>query len=127
MPPNPTNSSGVWLPGEDAIILPITSEPYDWIPGETGEDRFPQLIPVPPPVRNKAPAGLETKLATGPIEGAILIPIGEIPPHKPGADPALDYFIKNEPEPERKHLGSSVLLLLLAVIALFIFAWIALK
>ncbi len=115
--------SSAWLPGEDAVIVPI--EPYDLIPDETGEEQFPQFIPISPPVWNGTPQPRETRLINEPVESAILIPINEILPHKFEGETSSDYFLKKEPERQRRHIVSSVLLLLLAVITVFILAWMA--
>jgi hypothetical protein len=117
--------SRVWLPGEDAVFAPI--EPYDLIPDEVSEEQFPQFIPISPPVWNGAPQPHETRRVTKPVESAILIPIDQILPRKPAGRTSSDYFFKREPERQRRHLVSSVLLLLLAVIAVFILAWMAQK
>lgn len=119
--------SSFWLPGEDAIIVPITYEPYDLIPDEAGEERFPQFIPISPPVWNGTPQPHETRLMNEPVESAILIPIGEILPRKSEGETSSDYFLKKEPDRQRRHIVSSVLLLLLAVIAVFVLAWMAQK
>ncbi len=122
---NQSDPSSAWLTGEDAVIFPI--EPYDLIPDETGAEQFPQFIPISPPVWNGTAQPHETRLAPGPVEGAILIPINGVPPHKSEGQPSSDYFLKKEPERRRSHIASSVLLLLLAVIAVFILAWMAQK
>ncbi len=123
--PNRPDPSSFWLPGEDAIIVPLTYEPYDLIPDETGEEQFPQFIPIPPPVWNGAPQPRETRLINEPVERAILIPINEVLPRKSASETNSEYFLKKEPERQRRHISSSVLLLLLAVIAVFVLAWLA--
>lgn len=120
---NQPHSSRVSLPGEDAVIVPV--EPYDLIPEEASEEQYPQFIPISPPVWNGTPQPHETRLAPEPVESAILIPINEVLPRKSAGETRADNFLKKEPERQRRHLVSSVLLLLLAVIAVFIFAWMA--
>jgi hypothetical protein len=122
---NQPDPSSAWLPGEDAVTVPITYEPYDLIPDETGEEQFPQFVAIPAPVWNGTAQPHETRLAPEPVESAILIPINGVPPRKSEAEPGSDYFLKKEPERQRRHVVSSVLLLLLAVIAVFILAWVA--
>ena len=124
------DSAGDWLSGEDVVILPIASEPYDWAPNETGEAQYPQFIPVAPRLWTWEPALAETKETT---EGAELILIDEVLPRKAEvevkaeAEARLTYVIRDEPKRPRRRLVSSVLALLLTVILVFIFAWIAQK
>jgi hypothetical protein len=99
--------SSEWALDDYAVALPVASEPYDW----TLEDdtiSFPQFIPVPPPARPQQP-----KRRANLSEAALLIPIKRANPQKA--------------KPRRKGLISSVLLLLLSVVAVFIFAYIAQK
>ncbi len=132
------DSSSAWLGDEDAIILPITSEPYDGSLDEEIEDQFPQYVSIPPPIWDDPPISAEESHTIVPIEQAILIPIEEILPREPATtmeaideapppEPAeashFTYIIRTEPERKRGHLVSSALLLLLASILLFVFAW----
>ncbi len=99
--------SSEWALDDYAVTLPIASEPYDW----TLEDDaipFPQFIPVPPPAQSGLAASRQTKRKANLSEAALLIPI-------------------KRAKPRRKRLISSVLLLLLSVVAVFVFAYITQK
>jgi len=120
---NRPDPSRAWLPGEDAVVVPI--EPYDLFPDEASEEHFPQFIPISPPVWNGTPPPHETRLANDPVESAILIPINEILPRNSEGETSADHLLKKEPERQRRRIASSVLLLLLAVIAVFVLAWVA--
>ncbi len=132
--------SSAWLRDERALILPIESEPYDWSLDEGAEDRYPQYIPIPPPIQDDLPIQPEPGCEVIPLEQAALILVEEILARKSEAelnpiDQALPredekqayftYIIRNKTERGRKHLISSVLLLMFAVILLFVFAYIA--
>jgi hypothetical protein len=104
--------SSEWALDDYAVALPIASEPYDW----TLEDDaipFPQFIPVPPPAQSGLAASRQTKRKAHLSEAALLIPIKRAKPQRA--------------KPRRKRLISSVLLLLLSVVAVFVFAYITQK
>lgn len=110
--------SSAWALDEYAVTLPIASEPYDW----TLEDiapQPPQFIPIPPPnwgsPATPQPARRKARIA----EAALLIPVKSVSPSKRAET--------NRVRRRSKHLVSSVLLLLLSVVAVFVFAYIAQK
>lgn len=148
------DASSAWPGNGDAIILPIAPEPCDCDPDETAEDQFPLYLPIPPPIwspihspvhssiRDNAPVQPEPGYSIVPIEQAILIPIEEVLARNSGAtigstgndlppEPAeaafFTYLLRDETGRSRQRLVSSLLLLLLAVILLFVFAYLAQK
>lgn len=134
--------ASAWVQDEYAIIPPIESEPYDW----TLEDDAvlsPLLIPIAPPILDGSGKLRQAKRKANLSEAAILIPIekrasGQLvrrnkthlacaPPAFARQTPTSELVRRTRTRPRRKHLISSVLLLLLSAIALFIFAYIAQK
>jgi len=136
------DSSSAWAQDEYAVIPLVASEPYDWMPEE---DAFlsPQLIPIPPPILDNPARAPHAKRTADLSEAAILIPIEKVATGKlvrrnsAHLVRALPAFVRqvatdqlagiNGASARRKHLASSVLLLLLSVIALFVFAYLAQK
>ncbi|MGE0127360.1 MAG: hypothetical protein AB7U82_04560 [Blastocatellales bacterium] len=110
--------SSAWALDEYAVTLPVTSEPYDWML-EDDATPFPQFVPVPPPAWGSQAMLRQAKRKANLSEAALLIPIKRTAPGNCAE--------KNRTRPRRKHLISSVLLLMLAVVAVFIFAYIAQK
>jgi hypothetical protein len=132
------DASSAWLESYTSITLPIPSEPYDWSPDDDLEEKFPQYIPISPPVWDDQP--VQANAAIAPTEKSMLILIDEILPRKFGEEDeraveiisgkseegaAFTYIIENKTDRQRTRVISSVLLLLIAVILLFVFAYIA--
>ncbi|MGH9936375.1 MAG: hypothetical protein ACREAM_09020 [Blastocatellia bacterium] len=136
------DSSSAWAQDEYAVIPPVASEPYDWMP-EDDAFPFPQLIPIPPPILDGSARAPHAKHKDNLWEASMLIPIEKVATgrlvrrnsaHLVRALPAFVSRVAtgqpagvNGTSPRRKHLASSVLLLLFSVIALFVFAYIAQK
>jgi hypothetical protein len=74
---------------------------------------------VPPPIRDGSATPQQAKRKAGLAEAAILIPIKRASSGRSAG--------KKRSKSGRKHLISSLLLLLLSVVAVFIFAYIAQK
>jgi hypothetical protein len=127
--------SGAWAQEEDALIPPISLEPYDWTLDDEA-DASPQLIPVPPPAWDDSARMRLGRKAAAP-EGAILIPVGKAPAEMipigkisfapiPAENLSPAYFVRKiRPRPRPKRVNFSILLLLLSVFALFAFAYLA--
>jgi hypothetical protein len=138
--------SSAWVGDESAVIPPIALEPYDW----TLEDDatiLTQVIPIPPPVREGSAKLRRPKRKAEAPETSVLIPVEKVATgkvvsqvvRKNGAQPATPLPLPaSQVEPGRparitralprpKRMVSSVVLLLLSVIAVFIFAYIAQK
>lgn len=110
--------SSAWALDDYAVTLPLASEPYDW----TLEDDtipLPQLIPIPPPNWSGQATPRQPNTKASLSEAALLIPIK-------GASSG-ERARKDRARPRRKHLVSSVLILLLSVVAIFVFAYITQK
>jgi len=134
--------SGAWVQDEYAVIPLVASEPYDWTP-EDDAVLFPQLIPIPPPILDGSAKAPHAKSKDNLWEASILIPIEKVATgqlvrrNSAHLVRALPAFVRqvatgqpagvNGTSPRRKHLASSVLLLLLSVITLFVFAYLAQK
>ena len=110
--------ASAWALDEYAITLPVAAEPYDWTL-EDDAPQPPQFIPVSPPNWDSPAMPPQAKRKAGLTEAALLIPVKSISPGKRAG--------KNRARPQRKHLVSSVLMLLLSVMALFVFAYITQK
>jgi len=136
------DSSSAWAQDEYAVISPVSSEPYDWTP-EDDAVLSPQLIPIPPPIWGGSARAPQAERKEKLWEASILIPIEKVATGKlvrrnsAHLVRALPAFVRqvatdqlagiNGASARRKHLASSVLLLLLSVIALFVFAYLAQK
>ena len=141
------DSSSAWIGDEDAIIPPVALEPYD-MTLEDDTTPYTQVIPIPRPVRDSWVRSLRGKRSSESPETSVLIPVGKAntvqPVRKnivqpqplpaitpPAIQTAPQQFEESErvtrglPRPRR--MVSSVLLLLLSVMAIFIFAYIAQK
>ncbi|MGH9767225.1 MAG: hypothetical protein ACREAB_07300 [Blastocatellia bacterium] len=117
--------SSAWVQDEDAVILPITSEPYDWTPDDDSGSSL-QVIPVPPPISDSPAKAPKPKRKADIPEASVMIPIEKVTPGQLVRRTG-ELIRKASATPRRKQMVSSVLLLLLSVIALFIFAYIAQK
>jgi len=136
------DSSSAWVGDESAVVPPVALEPYDW-PLEDNAKPLTQVIPIPPPVRGGSAKLRRQKSKAEAPETSVLIPVEKVAAgqtvKKNGAQPtpAPPTFVTQilRLQPARitkalrapKRLGSSVLLLLLSVIAVFVFAYIAQK
>lgn len=113
---NQLDPSSAWVEDEFARIPPTESEPYDWTLDDDAAPSL-QLVPIPPPVPDSSARARPPETKKGLPEASVLIPIGKVV--------TGHLFGKNASTPRQKYLISSVLLLLLAVIGLFVFAYIA--
>src|SRR5262249_45467439 len=101
--------SSAWVQDEYAVILPIASEPYDWTLDDDAAPSL-QVIPISPPISDSSARSRQTERKADLPEASVLIPVERIRPARS--------VRKKGAEPGRKHLFSSLLLLLLSVIAL---------
>jgi len=139
------DSSSAWVGDESAVVPPVALEPYDW-PLEDNAKPLTQVIPIPPPVRGGSAKLRRQKGKAEAPETSVLIPVEKAAAGQTvninginGAQPtpAPPTFVTQilRLQPARitkalrapKRLGLSVLLLLLSVIAVFVFAYIAQK
>jgi len=136
------DASSAWVGDESANIPPVALEPYDWTL-EDDKKPFTQVIPIPPPVQEGSVKLRRQKRKSEGPESSVLIPVEKVANgravRKNGAQPvdALPLPATQDApgQPVRvtralhqpKRLGSSVLLLLLSVIVVFVFAYIAQK
>jgi len=134
--------ASAWVQDEYATVPPIESEPYDWTP-EDDAVLSSLLIPIAPPILDGSSRLRQAKRKANLSEAAILIPIekratGQLvkrtTAHLARALPAVvsrvatgELVRRTIVRPQRKHLISSVLLLLLSAIAIFVFAYLAQK
>ena len=134
--------SSAWVGDESAVIPPVALEPYD-LPLEVDKTPFTQVIPIPPPVREGSAKLRRPKRKAEAPETSVLIPVEKVATgqvvRKNGVQPATPLpspatqVAPSQPAritralPRPKRMGSSLLLLLLSVIAVFIFAYIAQK
>jgi hypothetical protein len=135
---NWVDSSGAWAPGEEALILPIASASYD-SSREEDADASPQLIPVPPPVWDGSAKLRRSKRRAATLESSVLIPIEKtsfsLIPFKKVSSSLIPIEKVSPSRPAQKinprfhsrRAGISVLLLLLSVIMIFVFAYLAQK
>src|SRR5215467_6973992 len=136
------DSSSAWVGDESAVVPPVALEPYDWTLEDDAKP-ITQVIPIPPLVQGgSAKLRRQMRKAEAP-ETSVLIPVEKVAAgqtvKKNGAQPtpAPPTFVTQilRLQPARitkalrapKRLGTSVLLLLLSVIAVFVFAYIAQK
>ena len=136
------DSSSGWVGDESAVIPPVAFEPYDW-PLEEEKAPVTQVIPIPPPVRDGSAKLRRLKRKGDSPETSVLIPVEKDAPARvvkkngvqPGAalPPPVPQVAPSQPArvtralPRPKRMSASVLLLLLSVVAVFIFAYIAQK
>lgn len=130
-----------WPEGEVALLLPVPVDPHNPVPDEFDEEQFPMYIPISAPVEADSPnISREADCEIVPIERSIIIPIEEILPNRSMAlqkqveevevrefeeSAFFTYLIRDESSRQRTHIVSSVLLLLLAALSLFVFAYFA--
>ncbi|MCI0390499.1 MAG: hypothetical protein MOB07_17270 [Acidobacteria bacterium] len=134
--------SSAWVGDESAVIPPVALEPYDWTLEDDAKP-FTQVIPIPPPVREGSAKLRRPKRKAEAPETSVLIPVEKVATdqvvRKNGVQPATPLPLPapqvapSQPAritralPRPKRMVSSLLLLLLSVIAVFIFAYIAQK
>ncbi|HKQ75102.1 MAG TPA: hypothetical protein VJ810_15505 [Blastocatellia bacterium] len=134
--------SSAWVGDESAVIPPVALEPYDF-PPEDDKIPFTQVIPIPPPLRDGSAKSRRSKRKADSPETSVLIPVEKVAPgqtvRKNGPQPATalppppTHVAPIQPPrvtralPRPKRMRASVLLLLLSVVVVFIFAYIAQK
>src|SRR5262249_34635222 len=134
--------SSAWVGDESAIIPPVALEPYDWTL-EDDKKPFTQVIPISPPVREGSAKSRRTKRKSQGPESSVLIPVEKVANGRAvrnnGAQPVDGLPLPatqvapgqqarvTRGLPRHKRIGSSLLLLLLSVIMVFVFAYIAQK
>ena len=127
--------SGAWAHGEYGAAPAAASEPYDWTLKD-GETRVTQVIPITSPVRRRSTKFWWPKRKANVSESSTLIPLEKGATRKLISQRITSLLRPASTRPlvesdrtraVRRYPGLALPLLLLAVIALFVFAYIAQK
>jgi len=130
-PPSPPtlhlDTQGAWRQGEDAILLPIIYDPPHVARANSDATIIPIVLPAAQPSAPEAIGRKETEMNSPSPEGQA--ESEDFYPSGPNwTQPAeIDFFFADATPAKSKSLSNSVPLLLLAAIALAIFAWIAFR
>ena len=130
-PPSPPtlhlDTQGAWRQGEDAILLPIVYDPPDVPRANPDGAIIPIVLPAMQPSAPEVISQKEKEMnLTSPEREA---EAEDFYTSKPDwAQPAeADFFFADAGREKSRYLSNSVPLLLLAAIALVVFAWIAFR
>ena len=130
-PPSPPtlhlDTQGAWRQGEDAVLLPIVYDLPAAAPANPDATIIPTVLPAPQPSTPEVISQKENGMSwTSPEKQAETEDF--YVPEPDWAQPGdADFFFEDAGTAKSRYLSKSVPLLLLAAIALVIFAWMAFR
>jgi hypothetical protein len=112
---------------EDALILPILDKPSGTKQNQAEQQPESEIVPISPPASVELPQLIQTSRVKRQLKEKVAPPITALARRTSEIKPLFEHVLGSDPEIQQKRLIAIVPLLLLVVILLFVFAYLAAK